>query len=392
MSALALFSLKHRSLLQFNDIQSDENVRHNLKQLFFVDRVPSDTYMRERLDHVDPKVFQGAFKACFRALQRGKMLPLFHFLDDYVLVSCDATGFFHSNKVHCQNCCIKRHRDGSLSYYHNMLCAVMVSPNQKEVIPLGLETISNEHGHTKNDSEHSASQRLLTRLRNMHPLLKMLVVEDALYGTAPHIRNLIALNYRYIIGVKPKRHDWLFDYVNASDCNTITLKDAGKIFELHWLNNAPLNASNEDLRVNFFKCIEISPDGKRKTFTWITSFTITKNNIFRLMKGARSRWKVENETFNTLKTQGYHFEHNFGHGYQQLSSVMGSTMILAFLIDQLQQLCCPFFQKALIKCRKRIRLWDKMREWFLTFYIDDWEAFFSAIADPPCFRLRKDSG
>jgi hypothetical protein len=110
------------------------------------------------------------------------------------------------------------------------------------------------------------------------------------------------------------------------------------------------------------------------------------------MCGARARWKIENETFNTLKTQGYNFEHNYGHGYKNLSTIMGCLMMLAFLIDQIQQLCCPLFQAALKKCKKRIRLWEKLRNWFLTFFIDSWEAFFVAIADPPDFRLSMDSG
>jgi hypothetical protein len=29
--------------------------------------------------------------------------------------------------------------------------------------------------------------------------------------------------------------------------------------------------------------------------------------------------KIEKENFNTLKTKGYHFEHNFGHGELNLS-------------------------------------------------------------------------
>jgi hypothetical protein len=102
----------------------------------------------------------------------------------------------------------------------------------------------------------------------------------------------------------------------------------------------------------------------------MTDFPITEQNVYALMRGARARWKVENETFNTLKTQGYHFEHNYGHGYQHLSTVLGSLMLLAFLIDQIQQLCCPQFQAALKKCKKRIRLWGRLRHWFLTFYID----------------------
>ena len=65
-----------------------------------------------------------------------------------------------------------------------------------------------------------------------------------------------------------------------------------------------------------------------------------------MMRAARARWKIENETFNTLKNQGYHFEHNFGHGNKYLCSVMTMLLLLAFLIDQVQQLCCRTYQKA----------------------------------------------
>lgn len=391
MSALAIFSLKYRSLLQFNDSQRDEKVRHNLKKLFFIKKVPSDTYMRERLDIINPAYFQRAFKSCFRALQRGKVLPLFYFIEDTILVSSDATGFFHSKQVHCKNCCVKQHRDGSTSYYHNMLCAVMVSPEQKTVIPLTAEPISNEHNGSKNDCEHRASERLLVTLRRMHPKLKMVIVEDALYSTGPHITLLKQLNYQFIINVKPARHVWLFDHIKAATCKTLSLTRDEKQYTFKWHNGAPLNDTHHDLKVNFLCCTETDKKGHTKTFTWVTSFNITKNNVFRLMEGARARWKIENETFNTLKTQGYHFEHNFGHGYEQLSTIMALSVLLAFLIDQIQQCCCPIFIKALKKCKKRIRLWEKMRTWFSTFYIDSWEAFFSAIADPPNFRLTIDS-
>ena len=110
------------------------------------------------------------------------------------------------------------------------------------------------------------------------------------------------------------------------------------------------------------------------------------------MRGARARWKVENETFNTLKTQGYHFEHNYGHGYRNLSTILGNLMMLAFLIDQIQQLCCPQFIQALRKCKKRLYFWEKIRAWFFSAFIDSWEAFFNAIVDPPDFRLSLDTG
>ena len=52
---------------------------------------------------------------------------------------------------------------------------------------------------------------------------------------------------------------------------------------------------------------------------------------------ARTRWRVENEAFNTLKNQGYEFERNYGHGKQFLSSTLAGLMMLAFLVDQIQE-------------------------------------------------------
>ena len=393
MSAFAMFGLKYQSLLQFeHSHRADEKARHNLKSLYGVEQAPSDTYLRERLDTIEPNKLRPAFKACFNALQRGKQLPLYQFMDNYYLVSCDGTGFFHSDNIHCDNCCEKHHRDGRKSYYHQMMCSVMVHPAQATVFPLTLEPILKQDGANKNDCERNSSKRLLTNLRTMHPKLNMVIVEDALHSNAPHINLLESLNYKYIIGVKPDGNRWLFDWVNAANPTVLNLTRNGSHYALRWFNDAPLNDSNSDVRVNFFECIETSPKGKKQTFTWVTNFKVTEDNIYELMRGARSRWKIENETFNTLKTQGYNFEHNYGHGHKNLSTIMGSLMMLAFLTDQIQQLCCPQFQSALKKCKKRIRLWEKMRNWFLTFFIDSWEAFFSAIADPPDFRLSIDSG
>ena len=80
------------------------------------------------------------------------------------------------------------------------------------------------------------------------------------------------------------------------------------------------------------------------------------------MRGGRSHWKIENETFNTLKNQGYHFEHNYGHGYQHLSVVLAMLMLLAFLVDQTQQLCCPQFAAAWKMCISKRALWERLRE------------------------------
>ena len=125
MSGLAIFGLKYPSLLQFDEGRGDAVVRSNLRSLYGIGRAPSDTALRERLDEVAPSGLRAAFRRVLHLLQRGKGLEDFTWWAGYYLLSVDGTGYFWSDKVHCEQCCEKRHRDGRVSWYHQMLGAVL---------------------------------------------------------------------------------------------------------------------------------------------------------------------------------------------------------------------------------------------------------------------------
>ena len=84
----------------------------------------------------------------------------------------------------------------------------------------------------------------------------------------------------------------------------------------------------------------------------------------KVMRGGRARWKIENETFNTLKNQGYNFEHNYGHGKKYLATVLSFIMLIAFLVDQIQQRTCKIFRAVWKKTRTKIKLWENIRAVF----------------------------
>ena len=96
----------------------------------------------------------------------------------------------------------------------------------------------------------------------------------------------------------------------------------------------------------------------------MTDLRVSTRNVYHLMRGGRARRKIENETCNTLKNQGYHFEHNDGHGEQPLSVVFAMRMWLAVLVDQTQQRCCALFQAVWAKLGRKHLLWERMRAWF----------------------------
>jgi hypothetical protein len=99
------------------------------------------------------------------------------------------------------------------------------------------------------------------------------------------------------------------------------------------------------------------------------------------MKGGRARWKIENETFNTLKNQGYNFEHNYGHGKNHLSTNMAMIMFLAFLIDQAQQLCCKPFQTMRRYVYTYRTLWELLRSLIRIIVFKNFEELYKTIAE-----------
>ena len=390
MSAFAMFSLKNSSLLQFDSKRKDPAECQNLENIYGIQNIPSDSRMREIGDEIDPKKYLSPiFKVPFRHLQRGKALEQMVFYKECYLLNLDGTGFFSSKKISAPYCMEKVHKKtGEITYHLQMLGAAIVNPDFKEVIPLCPEMIIKQDGQTKNDCERNAAKRFFKQLRKYHPHLKLIVNEDGLSPNAPHIRDLKKHNLHYILGIKPGDHEFFFNFVEnaAQDGRTIEFEiedkeNPDRTHRFRILNGVPLNKSNQELLVNFIEYWEYSK-GKDKIVyhnTWVTDFTLTKENAYILMRGGRARWKIENETFNTLKNQGYNFGHNYGLGERYLAVVFAMLMMLAFLVDQIQQLCCTLFQSVWQKLKSKTTLWESIRSYFKCFLVKSMAMLYKAI-------------
>jgi len=391
MSAFAMFSLKFPSLLQFDQTRKEAGDElQNLQNIYGIENVPCDSRMREINDEIDPKKYIApAFKAIFRHLQRGKAMEQMVFYNGCYLLNLDGTGIFSSKKLNAPFCMEKKNKKtGAITYYTQMLGASIAHPDFKEVIPLCPEMIIKQDGQTKNDCERNAAKRFFENLRKDHPHLPLIINEDALSPNAPHIRDLEKYNLHYILGVKPGDHAFLFNTVETALQENRTLKftindqdDSDLTHTFLILNDVPLNKSNQDMRVNFIEYWEYSKKKGKLTYhnSWVTDFILSEKNAYTIMRGGRARWKVENETFNTLKNQGYHFEHNFGLGKKHLAEVFTMLMMLAFLVDQTQQLCCPLFQTVLIKLKYKKTLWHKIRSFFDMYNCESMALIYKAL-------------
>ena len=213
MSAFAMFSLKSPSLLAFDK----ERAEGNLETIYGIERVPCDTHMREILDPVSPEWLRPLFKSVFRQLQRGKALEDMVFLDGYYLLALDGTGYFSSQTIHCASCLHKVQRNGSITYYHQLLGAAILHPDCRAVIPLMPEPIIKQDGTEKNDCARNAAKRFMSKLRQDHPHLQFIVTEDSLSSNAPHIETLHDHGCHYILGVKEGDHAYLFNQVQRAE-------------------------------------------------------------------------------------------------------------------------------------------------------------------------------
>lgn len=378
MSAAAVFGLKFPSLLKFDENRQGTHIRHNLGTLYGVEgQAPCDTQMRTILDPVDPAQVYKGFDTLHRILEREGVLQEYKQMGAIVIL-LDATGEYSSNCVGCPDCCTRTHSDGTVEYYHQMLAAVIAHPDKKTVLPLAPEPIIKQRNATKNDCEINAAKRLLPKIRALYPKRKIIIAADGVYSKGPFIKLLEELGFDYILVAKESDHKSLVnDFIErrvAGKTEEYEKTEEGVTQGFCWANDLSLNASHPNIKVNLLNFWELKPNKEKpNTWIWITNIKLTRHNVEPIMRTGRCRWKVENETFNTLKNHGYNPEHNYGHGKQHLATVLGMLMMLMFLIDQIQETSCKLFQAARNRFHSRTSVWEKLRGYFVNYFIESWD-------------------
>lgn len=371
-SAFAMFHLKDPSLHHYRLNYSERE--DNLSRVYQIEFLPSDSAMREGIDGVLPSDLQDCFRIPLQAVKAGGIMEEYQVLGGYQVILFDGTQHFCSANTPCKHCLQKVYRNKKgevtkISYSHQALSAVMAHPDHKEVFPIACEAIVKQDGAEKNDCELNASKRLIPAVRQMLPAdeHQLIGVFDGLYPNGPHLQLLQDAQMRYIIGIK---EGYVLVQVDAlkeqGAMQTRQWSDAnGTKHKVQWTNGLILNGQHQGIRTNYFEYEQWDKKGNRCYYnSWITDFEITENNIKELIKIGRSRWKIENEVFNTLKNQGYHLEHSYGHGQQYLATNFMMLTFLAFLVDQIAQKMDDAFNRALEYCKTKKKLWEKVRQVF----------------------------
>jgi hypothetical protein len=342
MTAFSTFFLQSPSFRSHECLMRQLTRNGNAARLFDVEALVSPTQVRHVLDTVDPVYLTPMFDGLLHRLDRSGLLRQMRGLGKDVLIPLDGTRYFSSTTIHCPNCSSTTHDDGHVTYFHTALFPAIVKPGESFALPLAPEFITPQDGHAKQDCEIMAAKRWIAEFRRRHKTLSATILGDALFAKQPVCELCLAHRLNFVLVCKPDSHPTLFAHIaavrqtQALQTKTVRIFRNGR-WELdfyQWACDVPLRAGDDALHVNW---VDLTTAVERTgevvyTNSFITNHALTASTVEAIVVAGRCRWKIENETHNTLKNHGYNLTHNYGHGQQFLSSLLACLMIIAFAV------------------------------------------------------------
>jgi hypothetical protein len=378
LSAFSVFFTQTPSFLAYQRKMADSKGKSNAQSLFGVHQIPSDNQIRNMLDGVAPEQMFPVFEEILQGLEAQGQLDGFRSLSETLLVAMDGTEYFSSTQICCPQCSTRTLRSGDTQYFHSVVTPVIVCPGQTHVIPLVPEFVRPQDGHDKQDCENAAAKRWLTQHGERFSRLKVTILGDDLYCHQPLCQQLVDHQLNFILVCRPDSHPTLYEHLEGIDLPTVIVKRwTGKVEETwtyRYLNGVPLRDGEDALWVNWCELTVSRPDG-RLTYhnAFVARYTITDDTVAEMVQARRTRWKVENENNNTLKTKGYNLEHNFGHGQHHLASGLATLNILSFLFHTVLDLLDQKYKLLRAHLPTRKTFFEDLRALTRYMYFDSWD-------------------
>lgn len=387
LSAFSVFYTQCPSFLAHQRAMEQNKGQSNAQTLFQIKKIPTDNHVRQTLDPVPPDALYPVFDDIFEALREQGILATFQGVRGTTPIALDGTWYFSSENLHCPRCSHIEHKTGVITYYHSAITPVIVAPGQRRAIALRPEFITPQDGHTKQDCEIAAGKRWLDQefARYLQALGgNVTLLGDDLYAHQPFCRRVLLQGGHFIFVCKPDSHSHLYEWVGlleqGRDLRTVSMRvknDKG-----HWENHTyryaqgvPLVEGEGALKVNWCEVTITNKDGKVCYHNaFITDWKIDDENVAGIVATGRARWKIENENNNTLKTKGYHLEHNFGHGEQHLSSLLATLNMLALLTHTFLAYCDEACRLIRATLPTRKTFFDDIRALLRYMCFPSWEA------------------
>ncbi len=381
LSAFSVFFMGSPSFLGHQRALAEGHGRSNCQTLFGMTAIPTDAYIRKMLDGAPPSAFDPLF---FKTIATEGVLDPFRRLGGRTLIAVDGTECFCSRKIHCARCSTRKRSDGGTEYFHTFLGASIVAPGHQQVLPLPPEFVAPQDGATKQDCERNAVKRWLARHGPAVKHLRPVFLGDDLFACQPIAAAVQQAGGNFIFTCKPSSHRTIAEYIHGAKLEAhrqSTVKRGKRTTTVwRWLSAVPLRATEDALEVNWFSVEILNAKGKRTYYnTFVTDLPVTAATVAELAACGRSRWKIENETFNVLKTSVYNLEHNFGHGKETLASVLVTLNLLAFGFHTVARLAVPAWRQAVIARGAAYRFFEHLRTVTAYVVFETWDHLLRSI-------------
>ena len=387
LAAFSVFFMQSPSFLAHQRALAAGHGRSNCQTLLGMSAIPSDNHIRQMLDGNRPAAFDGLFVKAVEAVAAAGGLSAFHRLDGRVLIALDGTEHFCSRKIGCAHCLRRRRSDGGVEYFHAFLGASLVAPGHTQVLPLPPEFITPQDGAQKQDCERAAAKRWLAKQGAAVARFRPIYLGDDLYACQPIASAIRDAGGNFILTCKPTSHQTIAEYLTGVELDehrqSVVRRGKRTTYVYRWLNQVPLRDGQDALNVNWFSLEILNAKGNRTYYnSFVTDLPIAADTVADLAACGRARWKIENETFNVLKTNGYNLEHNFGHGKLTLASLLVTLNLLAFAFHTVANLAVLAWRAAYAARGPRYSFFEHLRT--ITAYVvfPDWKNLLQAIADP----------
>jgi hypothetical protein len=252
------------------------------------------------------------------------------------------------------------------------------------------EFVVPQDGHDKQDCESMAARRWLAAHGPSYARLDPVYLGDDLYSRQPICQAVRAVGGHFLFVCKPSSHPTIEEYLTGVELPELTqrVKHGRRRFThtYRWLCDVPLRDGADAMAVNWLMIEIRNADGEltyRNSF--VTDLPVDRDTVVELAACGKARWKIENESFNTLKTKGYNLEHNFGHGKQHLSAVLATLNLLAFAFHTVAELTHDLWLQAINKTGARARFFERLRSITVFLVFPSWQNLLTtlAFAHPP---------
>jgi hypothetical protein len=383
LSAFSVFFMQSPSFLAHQRDMKRRKGKSNADTLFKIEQIPVAQEIRNLLDPIAPENFHAAYYAIEEQLRHAGYMKEFQGYAKTELVGLDGFVFHSSMKIHCDQCSIRRDRNGDVHYYHSAITPVIIRPAGEFVLSLPPEFIVPQDGHDKQDCEQAASKRWLATHTTELKAWSRTYLGDDLYAKHP-LCKLINDRYKqyFIFVCKPDSHKTLYRWIEGMEkggkLETKRVRQwngrHGEIWEYRFATGVPIRA-DDGIGLNWVELRITHEETKEQIYknSWITNHTVAANCVAGIAKAGRIRWKSENENNNILTTKGYHAKHNFGHGEKHLANTFLTLNILAFLIHTVQDMTNRLYRQLRQELGRRDTFFNDMQA--LTRYIlfESWD-------------------